>query len=75
MIFTKILALATLILGLVGFFSFFDVQVPLSGLINNEGIFFGLLFFLLIAMGFAVLIPAFILLIKESIKLFYKKNK
>ncbi len=66
--FTKILALATVILGLVAFLSFFELKVDLKELLGA-----GIYMFvdvISITFGLAILFMAFILLIRETIKSF-----
>jgi len=71
-IFTKILALATFLLSIVAFFSFFDISIASIGL-PTQNIFSQIFFAMLTGFGFFILVMAFFLLIFEIIKLFSKK--
>lgn len=72
-IFTKILALATFLLAIVAFFSFFDISITSMGL-PAQNIFSQIFFAMLAGLGFFVLVMAFFLLLFEIIKLFHKKK-
>ncbi len=68
-IFTKILALATLLLGITAFFNFFEITF----LVDEIG-FFYYLFKGFVILGVIILMIVFVLLINESIKLLDNKK-
>lgn len=72
-IFTKILALATLLLGITAFLNFFGITYSIEKVITKVE-FLYYIFLALAMMGITTLIIIFCLLINEAMKLFFNKK-